>query len=51
MKSGGRVGQPHTLTCIGARQIVTCIQFLDDIFMDLVPLALCVTPMKTSTLC
>lgn len=50
MKSGGRVSQPPTLTCIGACQIVTCVQFFDDVLVDLVPLALCVTPMKTLAL-
>jgi hypothetical protein len=48
IKSVGKVSQLHMLTCIGASQIIACIQFLDDVLMDLVPFTLCVTPMETS---
>ena len=36
----------RVLTGVGARQVVPRIRLFDDVFMDLVPLTLCVTPEK-----
>lgn len=39
----------RTPTCIGAGQVVARIQLFDDVLVNLVPLALCVTPKKTQS--
>lgn len=44
MRSVGSQTELHTH--LGAGQIITCIQ-LDDILVDLVPLTLCITPVKS----
>lgn len=39
------------LTRIGASQIITRVQLLDDVLVDLIPLTLCITPVKSQPLC